>query len=116
MPEIKEVIVQREVWILKGARWNDLKDDLSNVAWSPLKRGTAEDALNYFLDILWTLLVKHIPRKQTSCMNSSHSWFNSRCRAAIIHKNNSEGTDFFKLHAIRVRAFCVRNGASTLTN
>ena len=60
-----------------------------------MKEGSAEDALLYFLDILWTLLTKHIPRKQIQCTRSSHPWLNSRCREAVTHKNNSEGSDNF---------------------
>lgn len=54
-----------------------------------------EDALNDFLNILWAFLVKHIPRTQIRITSSSHPWLNSRARAAIIRKNNSEGSDDF---------------------
>ena len=61
LPEMKEVSIAREVWRLKDADWNKLKEDLEAIDWEPLRHGTAEDALNYFLDILWICLTKHIP-------------------------------------------------------
>ena len=60
-----------------------------------LQRGTAQDSVNYFLDVPWTLLIKHIPRKVVRNKRSSHPWLNTRCREAIIQKNRAEGTDTF---------------------
>jgi len=94
-PEISEVTVARTVWLLKKADWNSLEEELGKIHWDPLQRGTAEDALNYFLDVLWTSLLKHIPRKAIQTKHSSHPWLNSRCREAIALKNASEGTDAF---------------------
>ena len=105
IPEIKEVSISRTVWHLKDADWNSLEDELFQIDWQILKEGSAEDALLYFLDILWTLLTKHIPRKQIQCTRSSHPWLNSRCREAVVHKNSSEGSDSFLLasnHCIQI--------------
>ena len=97
--EVKEIAISRTVWMLKDADWQTLEKDLCEVNWTPLKDGTAEDAVMYFMDILWTLLIKHIPRKQIQCKRSSHPWLNSRCRSAIIQKNNSEGkSNFQEMH------------------
>ena len=97
--EVKEVAVKRTVWMIKDADWPALEKELNEIDWAPLKKGTAEDAVMYFMDILWTLLVKHIPRKQIQCKRSSHPWLNSRCRTAIIHKNNSESkANFQEMH------------------
>ena len=65
--------------------------------WEILHRDTAEDAINFFLDVLWTLLVKYIPRKNVRYAHSTHPWLNSRCRAAIARKNACEGTAHFSL-------------------
>ena len=51
----------------------------------------------FFLEMLWFLLVKHIPRKAINCKRSSHPWLNSRCRAAVIRKNKAEYTDIFPI-------------------
>jgi len=51
-PEIKEQVTTREVWHLKEANWKELEQELQNIDWSPLKNGTAEHAVNYFLDVL----------------------------------------------------------------
>ena len=95
MPVIKEVCVSRTVWCLQKANWKELKKELVEVDWSQLSRGCAEDAVEYFLDVVWTLLVKHIQQKRIETKRSSHPWLNSRCRAAIIRKNTAEGTDSF---------------------
>ena len=71
----------------------NLKGELHAIDWSELKNGTAEHAVSYFLDVLWTLLIKYIPRKDIECTKSSHPWLNSRCRDALTKKNNAEGTD-----------------------
>ena len=97
LPEVTDVAVPRTVWMLREAHWKNLEEELNAVDWSQLKRGTAEDSVNFFLEVLWTLLVKHIPRKAINCKRSSHPWLNSRCRAAIIRKNKAEYTDIFPI-------------------
>ena len=97
LPEVTETTVSRVAWHLKEADWTKLENELSEVDWSSLQSGTAQDAANLFLDILWTLLIKHIPRKRIKSKHSSHPWLNSRCRAAIIQKNQAEGKDHYKV-------------------
>ena len=53
IPEVKEVAMTHEVWKLKNAKWTDLKEDLEKADWEVLRQGTAEHALNYFMEILW---------------------------------------------------------------
>ena len=63
---LTEVLVQslqREVWMCKEAQWSKLKDTLTQFDWAPLKEGSAENALSFFLETLWYALVKYIPRK-----------------------------------------------------
>jgi len=72
-----------------------LQKDLPEMDWRPLEQGTAEDAVNYFLEVLWLAIVKHIPQEEIMCKKSSHPWLNSRCRAAIIRKNAAENSDSF---------------------
>ena len=90
IPEVKEVAVERTVWLLKLANWQALENELGDIDWKILDNGTAEDALNVFMDVLWTLLVKHIPQKQLTCTRSSHPWLNSRRRVAIIRKKSMQ--------------------------
>ena len=96
MPVISEVGVARTVWHLNPADWEALQKELTEVDWSILNRGVAEDAVQYFLDVVWTLLVKHIPQKKIECKRSSHPWLNSRCCAAIIQTKSTEGPDNYK--------------------
>ena len=60
-PAIEEEEIQREVWLLKQARWKIVKKELASIDWGCLRQGTAEDALNQFHEILWTILIKNIP-------------------------------------------------------
>ena len=87
---------RREVWILKQAKWTVLKKDLQEYDWHQLYKGTAEEALHVFLEVLWLHLVKYIPRRQLDIVKRSHPWMNDRSKRAIIEKNNAEGTPRFQ--------------------
>ena len=69
---VTETSVTRTVWHLKGANWKVLKHELLAIDWTPLRRDTSEDALLFFLQVLWTALIKHIPRREVTCIKSSH--------------------------------------------
>ena len=94
---ITEVGIKRLVWNLKSADWPGLQKELSEIDWRPPDRGTAEDSVNYFLDVLWTLLVKYIPQTEIETKRSSHPWLNARCQNAICQKNAADRTDAFKV-------------------
>jgi len=95
-PEVLERSVEREVWILKKARWNELQEDLSQYDWRVLNEGSSENGLQRFLEVLWLLLVKHIPRRKIRTYKSTHPWLNERCKAAIRKKNEADGTERFE--------------------
>ena len=95
IPEVKETKMERIVWDISKANWKDLEAELEAMDWTILARGTAEDALNIFMDVLWNLLIKYIPQKKIVCKKSSHPWLNSKCQAAILKKNKAEGSDAF---------------------
>ena len=95
-PAVKECAVKRVVWCLSDANWKSLQKELKEVDWSELARGTAEDSVNLFLAILWSLLIKHTPRKEITNKQSTHPWLNDRCRQAIVNKNDAEGSDSFQ--------------------
>ena len=80
---------------MRKANWKDLEVELATIDWSILQKGTADDALNKFMDVLWNLLIKYIPQKKIFCKKSTHPWLNSKCQAAILKKNKAEGTDAF---------------------
>ena len=65
------------------------------MAWAPLRQGTSEDALNYFLGMVWLLLCTHIPYEEIHTKKSSHPWLNNKCEDAIRAKNAAEGTSGF---------------------
>ena len=89
--------VQRTGWIYKKASWQSLQKDLSSYDWSPLHRGTAEDAANYFCESLYMHLLMHIQRKVFWDNKHSHPWITQACEEAIAHKNSCEGTPAFSV-------------------
>jgi len=95
LPIILEQAERRDVWILKKANWEALKKELQEWDWHLLRNGTAEDALQIFLEILWLHLVKHIPRRQLDIVKRSHPWINERSKKAIAENNRVEGTPVF---------------------
>jgi len=48
---------------LQLAKWQELQSSLRDFEWSELRKGSPEDALNYFLDILWMQLRKYMSFK-----------------------------------------------------
>ena len=84
----------------KHTDWQALEKELSEFNWRPLKNGTAEDAVVHLMDILWTLLIKHMSHNQIQYKRSNHLWLNSRDRSAIIQLNNSaDKSNFQQIHA-----------------
>ena len=50
-----------DVWHFKNAAWGNLKCDLRNCNWSQLKFNILNDAVDYFLDVLYLKCEEHIP-------------------------------------------------------
>ena len=99
--EILDKEVEREVWQLREARWDELEDSLKQFDWKQLRNGTAEDALSFFYEILWNHLIKYIPRRRVKEKKSSHPWLNERSISAVKRKNAAENTDRFQAEADR---------------
>jgi len=95
LPAAMERKVAREVWMLAKADWKQLRKELGEFDWSQLHVGSAEDALQYFLQVLWLHLVRHIPRRRIEVTKHSHGWMTDRSKAAIQKKNAAEGTHQF---------------------
>jgi hypothetical protein len=92
IPEVLEKTVKREVWMLKDADWKTLKQELGNYDWRRLHEGTAEVALDYFLEVLWLHLARHIPRREIDMVKSSHPWVTQRSKDAIAEMTNLQNT------------------------
>ena len=101
LPEVLEKSFTRTVWDLRKAEWSAIEHELTVFDWSALRQGTAEDSLSYFLEVLWNVLIKHIPRKDIVSRKSTHPWLNERCRNALVQKNNAEGTNRFEAERLR---------------
>ena len=94
--EILEMDFEREVWHLASADWGGLEKALEDMDWLPLSKGTAEDALAYFQEVLWFQLVKHIPRRKIKVTKRSHPWLNERSQKAIQRKNAAEKSESYE--------------------
>ena len=96
MPEIESKTIIRYGFKMDDANWKDLKRDLKNMNWDELKHGTAEDALDFFMDHLWLLLCTHIPYQEIVFHKKSHPWLNAKCKEAIEKKNAAEDSPEFQ--------------------
>ena len=82
-----EVIVQRDVWHFKQARWQNMRGQLRNQNWIRLKNGSIDDVINYFVDLLTTFCEKYISHETIAHRKKSHPWLTDSCRNAIDVKN-----------------------------
>ena len=87
LPMPREIVIQRDVWHFKQARWQNIRCQLRNQNWSRLKNGSVDDAFNYFVDLLNALRQKYIPRETIAYRKKSHPWLTDDCRMAIDSKN-----------------------------
>ena len=81
---------------LHRAEWSKLQRALEAIDWKPLRQGSAEDALTYFMEMLWLNLCTYIPYECKTLKKQSHPWLNNRCEEAIREKNASESSEKFK--------------------
>lgn len=93
IPETHEI--KRSGWILKLAKWDHLASAFKQLDWSMIERSTDQDALNYFLKILWLMLLKYILFRQFATTKESQLWLNTRYRAAIFGKRSKKVTPFY---------------------
>ena len=113
-PEVTSLHIKRQSFQIAKADWTSLEKALKEVDWATLRRGTAEDAVNYFMEILWYLLCLHIPYKEIFLKKKSHPWLNKRCETAISTKNDAEGTALFEEKTERMFQGNGRRTASVL--
>ena len=88
---VLESVTEREMWLLNKARWDETKSELSSYERAKLRDGSAEEALTYFLEVLWYHCMKSIPRVKVTNSKNTHPWLNERSKQAILRKNNVEG-------------------------
>jgi len=96
VPETNSKIITRYGFQMARAKWSQLENALNSVEWTQLQRGTAEDALNFFMETLWVLLCTFIPYKKINFEKKTHPWINERCSEAIRKKNDAENTPAFE--------------------
>ena len=98
LPKVEKKEVSRNGWIFQLAKWEDIKEALSNWNWQKLNEGFVDDAVNYFYEILQLHMKKYIPFRAFHEKKMSHPWINARCEQAIASKNSSEhkSTEEFK--------------------
>ena len=102
LPKIVTKRISRQGWIFQLAKWKELMEALSKWNWQKLDEGTAEDAVNYFYDILRMHMKKYIPFRAFQEKKMSHPWINEKCEAAIARKNVcvDQASDDFKIAQI----------------
>ena len=61
LPETQTLQISRQRFNVRKANWNALTNALVSADWSAIDRGTANDAVTYFVEFLWTILCTHIP-------------------------------------------------------
>ena len=91
----KHVAISRNVWHYRGATWHALKQELSQWSWQPLNYGSVDNAADMFIEVLSTLVSKHVPHKVVTIKKSTCPWLTSRCREAIEAKNIAENSPSF---------------------
>ena len=60
-----------------------MKKELQDYDWHELDNGNAGDALSLFMQILWFLLAKYIPREIVPQVKSVYPWVNDEVKKAI---------------------------------
>jgi len=97
VPKTEEKVVKRRAWLMDRAEWGGLRRAVAGIDWAPLRIGTAQDALNYFMEMLWYSICRFIPLKDIEIRKKSRPWLNSRCEQAISKKNSAEDTADFEV-------------------
>ena len=64
MPEITDLHFVRSRFNISRVNWPILRSALAGIDWSPLDRGSGDDAATFFMEMLWTVLCTHIPYEQ----------------------------------------------------
>ena len=88
--------VVRPVWHFKEAAWDNLKCELRKFDVSVLHKGTVDDALNHFMDVLSVLCEQYIPKRQKSIPKCSHPWIDDSCKQTVNAKHAAEGSEFYQ--------------------
>ena len=92
MPEI--TVVEREVFLYGKARWNALRQAVSDTDWdSILVRDDPEGSTARFTDRLSDLVREQIPSKTLRDEKSTHPWLTEHCKALIARKRAAHGTE-----------------------
>ena len=104
LPAAVEAQSTRIVWSLDKADWANLERGMAGFDWSIVRQGTAEDALNHFLEVLWLHIVKFISQREIKNHKGTHPWLDDKCRNAVAAKNAAEGTDEYEI----ARLSCIK--------
>jgi len=92
----KHQLAERQVWHFKGAAWQNLRCELKCFDWTLLQRGTVNEAVDLFMDVLTSLYETYIPQSVAHVQKQSHPWLDDKCSQAIRAKNLAEGSDSYE--------------------
>ena len=59
-PMPQSVGISRQVWHYKGAAWQNMKCEVRAMSWERLHKGSVDDAISYFFEVLTTLCKLYI--------------------------------------------------------
>ena len=72
LPEVTDLQFTRSRFNTSRINWPTLRSALVDIDWSPMNRGTGDDAATSFMELLWIVLWTHIPFEQVVVKKRSH--------------------------------------------
>ena len=93
VPDVIETrhLEPRTIFEFDDADWQAMEQEMVDFDWELLTRGTVDDALAIFVDVLGRAMQSHVPQKTKVVQKSSLSWLNDICYQAINAKHAAEG-------------------------
>ena len=64
VPVIQRQEISRHAFDFRKAQWKKLRSALCETDWNKLEQGTAEDAFNHFMQVLWNQVCTYIPFRE----------------------------------------------------
>ena len=116
IPDAMEVrtFAPRLVWKFADANWDAIETRLASIDWNCLLQDSVDDALDFFLDTLDSVMQAHVPHFMKNECRSNFPWVTDECRHAVSVKHAAEGTASYTEAAERCTAVLQRVRAAYL--
>ena len=87
--------VQRTVWNMRDANWENLRRDISRIKWRDLLDDLDPEAsVQRFCSVLQDCCCNNIPPKAITAKTASHPWLDDACFAAVAAKATAGSSEF----------------------